>query len=377
MTAGLFIIVVVRLASFDFSYAAQQLQVASLEVKGQAIPADSAVGTFYDDLAARMRALKGVRDAATTYREKPDGPIVFAEEGKSGEQWMNVPNYQVVSPSYLTTLGIPLVDGRNFQPGDRGTATGVVIVDDSAARRLWPDLPSPVGRMIKLGGRDSRRPWLRVIGVARSVELAPRKDIDLPPEPTIYVVYGHDNERDRDLVVRGESSGSTDQAMLGTAVRHEIEDAAPWMRTRRVHRWLEGYDGSRHGSAFYASLFSAFGAFGLVLCAVGLYGVIAYTVNRRLRELATRIALGAQSGDVMGTVLHDVAVMVLAGIGVGAFVALAATHNFADSMFNLRYELFIALVGAEAVLFVAAALACVGPLRQAVRADPVEILRAG
>jgi ABC-type antimicrobial peptide transport system permease subunit len=149
------------------------------------------------------------------------------------------------------------------------------------------------------------------------------------------------------------------------------------MRTRRVRRWLEGYDGSRQGSAFYAALFTAFGGFGLVLCAVGLYGVIAYAVNRRLRELATRIALGARSSDVVRTVLHDIAVMVLAGIGVGAFVALTATHGFADSLFNVRYELLFALVGAEAALFGVAILACLGPLRQAVRANPVEILRAG
>jgi ABC-type antimicrobial peptide transport system permease subunit len=144
-----------------------------------------------------------------------------------------------------------------------------------------------------------------------------------------------------------------------------------------VRRWLEGYDGTKQGSAFLASLFTAFGGFGLMLCAVGLYGVIAYTVSRRLRELATRIALGAQSPDIVRVVVHDVAVMVLAGIGIGAFVALAATHSFADSMFNVRYELVVALVGAEAVLFGAAVMACLGPLRQAVTANPVEILRAG
>ena len=252
-----------------------------------------------------------------------------------------------------------------------------MIVDDSAARRLWPGLASPVGRMIELGLRESKRPWLRVVGVARSVELLPRKDLDLPPEPMIYVVYGHDRERDRDLVVRGGGTGDADrQAMLGVAIRHEIEAAAPLMRTRHVRRWLEGYDSTRQGTAFLASLFTAFGGFGLMLCAVGLYGVIAYTVSRRLRELATRIALGAQSRDIVRAVLHDVTVMVLAGIGIGAFVSLAATHSFADSMFNVRYELVVALAGAEAALFGVAVLA-VGPLRQAIRANPVEILRAG
>jgi hypothetical protein len=377
MTAALFIIFVSRLAGFDFSYAAKQLQIARLDLTTHDVASDTAVERFYDDLTARMRALPGVRAASTARWEKPDGGIVFAEEGKSGDHWINDSASRVVSPSYLSTLGIPIVDGRDFQPGDRGTETGVVIVDDSAARRLWPDLPSPVGQMIKLGLRESKRPWLRVVGVARSVELLPRTDLDLPPEPQIYVVYGHDRARTRDLVIRGDGvGGAQGQATLGVRIRHEIESAAPLIRTRRVSRWLEGYENRREYGGFLASVFTAFGAFGLLLCAVGLYGTLAYTVSRRLRELSTRIALGAQSRDVVRVVLHDAAVTVLAGTGIGAFIALAVTRRFADGMFNVRYELALALVGAESILLVVAVLACLGPIRQALRANPVDILRA-
>ena len=377
MTAALFIIAVSRLIGFDFSYAAKQLQVVSLDVKTRDIPNDSAVEAFYNGLLGRVRTLPGVRDVATARTEKPAGPIVLSEQGVNGARWMNLSGYRAVSPSYLSTLGIPIVDGRDFQPGDRGTETGVVIVDDSAARRLWPDLASPVGRMIKLGSSDSKQPWLRVVGVARSVELLPRHDLDLPPEPQIYVVYGHDRDRARDLVVRGDGAGGADgQAALGVRIRHEIDATAPWMRRPGVRRWLEGYDGTREYTGFVASLFTAFGGFGLLLCGVGLYGVLAYTVGRRLRELATRIALGAQSRDVVRLVLHDAVVTVLAGIGIGAFVALTATHGFADALFNLRYELVLALVSAEALLLGVAVLASLGPLRQAIRANPVEIMRA-
>jgi predicted permease len=377
MMAFLFVIAVVRLNGFDFSYAAKQLQIADLSIRSRDLPSDSVVEGFYDDLVGRMKVLPGVRNAATSREEKPDGGVVFAEEGKSGDHWINVNKYMAVSPSYLSTLGLPIVDGRDFQPGDRGSSTGVVIVDDSAAHRLWPGLRSPVGRMIKLGTGASKRPWLRVVGVVRSVELQPRIDFDLPAEPKLYVLYGHDRDRDRQLVVRGDGVGGAEgQARLGVVIRHEIEAAAPWMRTRYVRRWLEGYDGRRQGSAFFASLFTAFGMFGLVLCAVGLYGVVAYTVRRRFRELATRIALGAQPHDIARAVLHDCAVTVLAGIGIGAFVALGAAHPFAETMFNVRYEMVLALVAAEALLFVAAVLACFGPIRQAVRANPVDVLRA-
>jgi hypothetical protein len=375
--AALLIIFVSRLAGFDFSYAAKQLQVASLHVQTRDVASDTAVEVFYDDITERMRALPGVRAAATSRVEKPDGAIVFAEEEKGGDHWANLRGYRVVSPSYLSTLGIPVVDGRDFQPGDRATETGVVIVDDSAAHRLWPGLKSPVGRMIKLGLRESSRPWLRVVGVARWVELSPRDDPDLPPEPQIYVVYGHDRERARDLIIRGDGvGGAQGQAMLGVRIRHEIESAAPLIRTRRVSRWLERYESKRQFSGFLASVFTAFGGFGLLLCAVGLYGTLAYTVSRRLRELSTRIALGAQSRDMVRVVLHDATVTVLAGTGIGAFIALAVTHRFADGMFNVRYELALALVGAESILMVVAGLACWGPIRQALRANPVDILRA-
>ncbi len=377
MSAALFVMIVIRLSGFDFAYAAKRLQTANLSIRTRDLSSDSAVERFYDDLGGRMKSLPGVRDAATARDEKPVGGIVFAEEGRSGDHWMNVNKYSAVSPSYLSTLGLPIVDGRDFQPGDRGVATGVVIVDDSAARRLWPGLSSPVGRMIKLGALDSKRPWLRVIGVVRSVELQPRSDVDLPPEPMLYVVYGHDRERDRQLVVRGDGvDGAEGQARLGVAIRHELESVGPWLRGPQVRRWLEGYDGKRQGSAFFASMFTAFGLFGLVLCAVGLYGVVAYTVSRRLRELATRIALGAQSRDIVRAVLHDCAVTVLAGIGIGAFIALAATMPLADTMSHARYALALALVAAEALLLASATLACLGPIRQAVRANPVEILRA-
>jgi predicted permease len=377
MTAALFVIMVIRLSGFDFSYAAKQLQTASLSIRSRDMPSDSAVERFYDDLVGRMKAVPGVRDAATSHDEKPEGGIVFAEEDKSGDHWMNVRNYSAVSPLYLSTLGLPIVDGRDFQPGDRGAASGVVIVDDSAARRLWPGLASPVGRMIKLGTRESKRPWLRVVGVVRSVELQPRPDVDLPPEARLYVLYGHDRERDRQLVVRGVGlGGAQGQARLGVAIRHELEDAGPWLRGPQVRRWLEGYEGRRQGSALFAWMFTAFGMFGLVLCAVGLYGVVAYTVTRRLRELATRVALGAQARDIARAVLHDCAVTVLAGIGIGAFIALPASLPFANSLPHIRYELAVALVAAEALLLVAAVLACFGPIRQAVRANPVEVLRA-
>ncbi|HEV8216846.1 MAG TPA: ABC transporter permease [Gemmatimonadaceae bacterium] len=377
MNAGLFIILMTRFTRFDFSYAAKNLQTVAVDVGGKAIAADSAVGRFFDDLEVRSAHLPGARAATTTSSHLPDGRLVYAEGGAGGLHWINSKGYTVVSPTYFSAMGIPIVDGRGFEPGDRGIETAVVVVDEVAARELWPGIASPVGRMIKLGDIKSKQPWVRVVGVARATDLLPRKDKDLPTEPQIYALFGHDVSRTRNLIVLGDGTGGqAGQATLSLAIRREIESAAPWVRSPQVRRWLEGYESSRSTTTFIASLFTAFGVFGLALCAVGLYGVLAYVVSRRLRELAMRVALGARRRDLVRVVVHDATVTVLAGIGIGAFLALSVTKNLAEGMFTLRYELVIALVGAEAALFVTAIVACLGPLRQAIRADPAEVLRA-
>ena len=223
----------------------------------------------------------------------------------------------------------------------------------------------------------SRRPWLRVVGVSRSTDLQPKLDTSLPPEPSIYVLYPRDVTRQRDLIVQGDGAGGDKgRAALALAVRREIEAIAPAIAPPRVRPWLEGYEGMRSYSLFMASLFGAFSVFGLVLCAVGLYGVLAYAVSRRLREFAVRIALGARRRDVARLVLHDAAVTALAGVGLGAFLALWQTAGTTDVIISVRFAHVLALAGAELVLLSVAFVACLAPVRRATRADPVEILRS-
>ena len=378
MCSALFVIHAVRLASFEFRYAAKRVVSAPLFVDLRLRPDSNSVESFYDELVLRAGRLPGAVSAATVRNEPPIGGMIFSEEGKSGNHWINSRGYSVVSPDYLRSFRIPIVAGRDFEPGDRGgEAQGVVIVDERAAARLWPDLQNPVGRMVKLGTKQSLLPWLRVIGVARNVDEAPRIDQDLPPEPAVYVLLAHDRARGRNLVVQGDGiGGDRGRAELALAVRHELESYAPGMSLPNVRPWLAGFEGALTMVGFMASLFGAFGLFGLALCAVGLYGVLAYTVSRRLREFAVRVALGARRRDVARIVVHDAAVTALAGVGTGAFIALSVTRAIAAAMSGMPYATVIALVLAELVLFGAATLAALGPVRQAASANPVEILRA-
>src|SRR5262249_52831183 len=159
-----------------------------------------------------------------------------------------------------------------------------------------------------------------------------------------------DAAKHRELLVRSDGDGDGGdraRAGLALAVRHEIGAAAPWLGATRVAPLLEDYENLRTQIAFMASMFGAFGAFGLVLCAVGLYGVLAYTVARRLREFAVRIALGARGGDVARLVLYDAVVMALAGVGIGAFVALWLTREISSTLSIWGgYSVVVALVAA-------------------------------
>lgn len=377
MASGLFIIYSVRLARYHFHFDATRLVTASLRVPADRLTSPDVPERFYDGMLTSMRHVPHVADVATASSEGPDHGVIYAEEGKSGDHWMNASSYTSVSPDYLRTFGIPVIQGRDFAAGDRGGSVPVAIIDAAAAARLFPDLPNPVGHMIKLGGEKSTAPWIHVIGITPVTEYGPRRDNDLPPEPRVYVLHPHDSERQRDVIVRGDGVGGyAGREALSLAVRHEIQDVAPWFGVPNVHPWLQSYDQTRSFTGFLASTFASFGVFGLLLCAVGLYGVLAYAVARRLREFAIRVALGAQSPDVIGLVLHDTSVTVLAGIGLGAFLGLWGTHGLVDALFTVHYELAIALIGAEVLLVVAGGVACVGPLRQATRADPLEILRA-
>jgi predicted permease len=375
MTSGLFAIVAIRLATFDFRYAAKQLVTADVQLRGKGD--EAAAAPFYDDLIARAVQLPHTRFAATRHWGTPDGRIIFAEQGKAGESWMNSKDYAIVSPDYFRTLGISVLRGRDFEPGDARGALPVAVVDEQAASRLWPDVPDPIGHMLKLGRKESRAPWLRVIGVVQAIDYVPREVLTFPPEPIVYVVVPNDAWRDRLLFVRSDGfNADRGRTTLVSLLRRDVESVIPTAGSVDVRPWLDDLDNKREADGFLASVFAAFAGFGLVLCAVGLYGVLAYTVSRRLREFAVRIALGARRRDVIRLVLHDAAVTALAGVGIGAFFALWITRSIIDDLTGFPYAAVIALVTAESILLAAAFLASLGPVRRAATADPVEVLRA-
>jgi ABC-type antimicrobial peptide transport system permease subunit len=260
--------------------------------------------------------------------------------------------------------------GRDFEDGDLD-GDGVAILNSVAAARLYPGQRA-VGRMVKLGSAKSDAPWLHIVGVCRTQSEGLPGSMVL--DPKVYVARRPDSTARRaEVMIRT----STDDARAAAAVIAKLKTLGPDVGYR-LFAYLSGLEAEVRSEGFLAGLFSMMGSFALLLAAVGVYGVLAYTVSRRLREFAVRVALGAQRTDLWKMVVHDGMVMTLAGTALGAFVAFWATGllgAFLEDQQVLPTDVFT-LIAAEVVLIAVASAATLGPALRAMRADPIEILRA-
>ncbi len=378
MGAGLLLKVVRHIATYDYNFPARQLldgwlwspAVDSMTLQDRQ--------TFRLSVVAGLRTVPGVADAAATTRAPAPGGAVTAELTADTNRIVSMLSYPLVTPSYVRTMGLPILAGRDFEDGDLA-GNGAVIVNSLAAARLYPD-GGAVGHMVKLGGAASSAPWLRIVGVCRTaLHLLDPNDLSTARgEPEIYVVRGLTGAGPR-----GVPSGQTrvilraarDVSSVSEMVRRRLRALVPGGNAG-VTPYLYGMEAALRGRAFMARLFVTMGAFALVLAAVGLYGVLAYAVSRRLREFAVRIALGAQRVDLLRSVLHDGLVMTLAGTGLGAFIAMWSSYLLENYLEDVYPTDALTLVAAEAVLVAVTVAACLAPAFRAMRADPIEILRA-
>jgi predicted permease len=325
-------------------------------------------------LLERVRSYPGVIGAAlqgigSTPRV---GPGLVSALAGGGNRRLYAPTYSIVSADFLRTLGVPITQGSDFAQGDAVTR-GAAIVNETAARLLWPS-ESPVGRMLKLGDLETDARWVPVVGVARDVRPLSTVMPVTDGTPAVWVVpppggpVGLDRIRVRVPAYR--------EAELRTALDRLVRQSLPPGSIVVVKSSMESFDDAVLARDFVARLFVVFGAIALGLAAVGLYCLLAFTVAERRREFAVRSALGASGAQLGRMVAHDAAVMVLAGTGAGAFLAMWLARVLDAMLYSVFYTDVVALLTAEALLIAVAVVACVVPARRAARSDPVEVLRA-
>jgi putative ABC transport system permease protein len=318
---------------------------------------------------AAARGVAGVRDAALQGDGRTVGGAVTAELTGDTARVINTLGYAVVSPSYLRVHGLPILKGRDFAPGD-AAGNGVAILSAVAAARLYPRR-DPVGHMLKLGSPKSTAPWIPIVGVART-PIVPWEEQSLAGgEPVFWVVRPPSHWWSATLLVRAEARRPRILIDLRRTLR-----ALPLARYVSVRPFNWERDAEIASRDFLAKVFVAMGGVGLALAALGLYAVLAHAVTRRMREFGVRLALGAEPRVLYRMVMHDGLVMLLAGTGIGAFVALGSAYLLNAVLIGVYPTDAVSLVAAEAVLIAVGLAATLAPARRAVRANPLEILRA-
>jgi putative ABC transport system permease protein len=331
------------------------------------------VSRVLQEAAARAAAVPGVAMAAASMNHGVTGAAVTISDSARGLREIPAPNYnyEIVSPSYLRTLRLPIVRGRDFLDGERDD--GSVIVDEYTAAGLWPN-GNPIGALIKLGDMKSNAPFVRVIGVAGlisrrrgglpSINESRLRDIYYLPGPQDSIAVAPRSVRYAIVTIRA----SGNPARLLPVLRHAGILAPRWIGGDAIRE--------RQSKRFVAALFSFFAAMGLGLAAFGVYGVVAHSVAERRRELGVRIALGASSRDILRAVLRESVAIALVGIALG----LLATKRTAPMLvaFAIPDDVYNAplFAGAALILLGAAAASAFVPAMRATRVDPTESLRS-
>jgi putative ABC transport system permease protein len=331
---------------------------------------------FYSHVLEKVEHLPGVVAAGYTTSvplEWKGGTSEVFLEGRTLDTTVpHDPNHREVSAGYLKAIGTPLRRGRYFDQRDDVHTLPVAIVNETMARQYWPG-EDAVGKRFAIDRwRDDKR-WLTIVGVVADVR---QMGLEAPARPEMYVPYQQIDSQPwfspRDLVVRA----STDPADLTGAIKariHEVDLAIAVSNVRTLDAVLDEDVAARRVAA---TLLLAFAAFALLLAIVGIYGVIAYFVAQHVPEMGVRIALGAQTKDILLFVVGKGLKLALSGVAIGTVAALGATRLMTSLLYGVTGTGLIACLIAGAALVLLALIASYIPARRATGLDPIVALRA-
>jgi putative ABC transport system permease protein len=347
------------------------------------------MASFFRELEERIRGVSGVAAVATTSsvplsRTQYDSNVSFQIQGRPGgnaDETALLARSRSVSPEFFDTMQIRLVAGRKLLPGDRRDSPGVGVVNETFARRFFPG-QSPLGQRIRYT-QNRWRPGdvgfqlshllmeeFEIVGVIDDVKYLALAE---PAEPSIYVSSEQWIHRRRGLIVR---AAVDNPAGLVATIRREIESMDPQL-TAEVALYPETLRASLARERLGMTLLVVFGIMAAALAAVGIYGVMSYSVTRRTGEIAVRSAMGATTRQLMRLFLGQGAVLAVAGIVLGLVMAAAARQIVASQLFGIATLDTRVFLIAPLVLLGVAALASFVPARRATKLDPADLLRIG
>ena len=348
----------------------------SIQYKG-----DQELRAFMDRALEKIRALPGVLASGATdsipFGHHSSDSLIMAEgyQMKPGESVVS-PNQIVVTPGYFEAMRVPLIEGRLFDSRDSADSQKVIIVDQRLARKFWPGV-SPIGRrMWRPGGADdliqpgANTRWYTVVGVVGSVKLRALVDPD-ERVGAYFFPYQQDPRSSPTFVLRTAGEPSA----LVSALRKAIVEVDPGLPLHDVRTMQERIDESLIARKSPMLLAIAFGLVALFLAGVGIYGVLAYTVAQRTREIGIRMALGSTTERIFRLIAREGFMLLGIGFALGLAGTLALARYVESLLFGVRPVDPYVLAGVAGILALAAAIACVLPARRAARVDPVVALR--
>ena len=326
---------------------------------------------FYEDLVQRVRALPGVETAAAISHLPLGGSNssnTFLIEGEPepppGQELIG--RNRSCTPDYFRTMNIPVIKGRSFTEQDTAASTPVVIVNETFARRFWPN-QDPIGKRMRVDGPINEFPWLHVVGVVKDV----KHELNIETSHDYYLPYAQDVWNSMVLVART----SVEPLAMAGAMRHQVwaidkDQPVFEVRTMEQVRSL-----SVHLYSFSSISLAIFGGIAMLLAALGIYGVVSYSVAQRTQEIGIRMALGARSPDVLKLVVRNGMSMVFMGIAVGLLGAYGMTRLLSSLLFGVTPTDVVTFAIVTSGLLLTAFLACYIPARRATKVDPLVALR--
>ncbi len=379
--AGLLLRTLIAVESFDRGYRAESVLTMVVDPLGSSYPTPETLQQFFDQVEAEVRAVPGVADVAWT-SGLPLGDSVFGEypfvyevvgDPPVDEAQLPTTNYQLVSPTYFSALDLPIVAGRGFDSRDSAAAPRVAIVNEAFARSLGGR--SPIGMRVKFRPTDARAdqaPTAEIVGVARQVKARPDEAQDFVQ---MYVPMVQDPSDDMILMVRSKTSGAENltpavrsaisridrEQLVSVAGVVTLEDVA-WAATGR-HR-------------FRALMVTAFAALAVLLAMVGVFGILAYSVQLRVRDFGVRRALGASTGDVLRLVVGSATRVIAIGAAIGLLLSAMLGQFLTSVLFGVQPIDLLTFAAVTIVLGLTTAIAIAGPAWRASRIAPATALRS-
>lgn len=370
--AGLMTKSLYRLMEVNPGFRPERVLTMEMNLRTQQYSKDPAILNFWQQLLDRVAALPGVESAAvatvtplTGFHSRSDIAIEGMPPAKPGDH--PHPDVHIVSSGYLTTLGIPLLRGRTFTDADSEKAPRVAMINLMVAKRYFP-AENVIGKRFTFAEAGDKNNWITIVGVVGDTKLY---GLANPARLEVYVPFRQSPTSGMQFIVKS----AADPTALTSAIRGvvaSIDKDQPIFAISTMNDLVSNSISTRRITLILLGLFSALA---LILAAIGIYGVISYSVAQRTHEIGVRMALGARRGDVMRMVLKQGVTISLAGVVVGLAVSIGLARLMSSLLFSVSANDPLTFAGVALLLMAVAILACYVPARRATKVDPMVALR--